>query len=169
VDNFLSRTPGGHQVAFREVNQSGRSHCPRNRPGRAKWGRGLPEGPATAFALLRALFLKTIRKWSILALGANVTAYLWQPPICIDRSACRRRSPRACAEGWSLFLVQLRRLVYSNSRIAASRAWTSSQVGEGPKHSTRHCASNPAAIAFASSGEGNRASLLAKVMSGGGT
>jgi serine/threonine protein kinase len=42
-------------------------------------------------------------------------------------------------------------------------------VGNGPKHSWRHCSAKSRAMASRSSPAGKRASLLAKLMSGGGT
>jgi len=53
---------------------------------------------------------------------------------------------------------------YSRLRMSSRRACTSSQLGKGPKQSTRHCASKPEAIAARSSAGGNRASLFAKLM-----
>lgn len=44
---------------------------------------------------------------------------------------------------WSLYLSQLTVVpVHSNPRISSRRAWTLSQLGNGPKHNTRHCTRN---------------------------
>ncbi len=58
---------------------------------------------------------------------------------------------------------------YSISRTPSKRACTSSHVGNAPKHNTRHCFSNSAARTALSSAGGNRASLFAKLIPGGGT
>jgi hypothetical protein len=56
-----------------------------------------------------------------------------------------------------------------HSRIASSFDWRSSHFGVGPKQRTLHCFSNSAAR-FSRNGEGGKsASLLAKLIPGGGT
>lgn len=64
-------------------------------------------------------------------------------------------------------IVVCHRCPQRSSRSPSRRARTSSQDGYGPRHNWRHCASYSAPSARPSSGDGNNASLAAKVIPSG--